>query len=145
MMINSFTGEHAFLSNFYPSPIVYRGKEYPTAEHLYQALKTPKLKLRERIRKAPTPAKAKRLGRMVVMRGNWETAKDNMMFMVVRMKFTQNAELGEKLKVTQDTLVEGNSWHDNYWGCCVCHKCDAKFIVGKNKLGQTLMAVREAL
>ena len=30
---NSFRDEYSFLSNFYPSPVTYRGVVFPTAEH----------------------------------------------------------------------------------------------------------------
>lgn len=38
--IDRFSGPHRFLSNFYPSPIIYDGVAYPTVEHAYQAQKT---------------------------------------------------------------------------------------------------------
>lgn len=38
--INSFSGSHAFLSNFESAPIFYDGLSYPTVEHAYQAAKT---------------------------------------------------------------------------------------------------------
>lgn len=53
------------LSNFYPAPIEFLQKTYPTSEHLYQALKylTPNSALSneyaEVIREASTPYKAK--------------------------------------------------------------------------------------
>lgn len=37
-------------------------------------------------------------------------------------------------------IVEGNYWHDNYWGNCTCDKC--KNIEGQNKLGKILMKIR---
>ena len=53
-------------------------------------------------------------------------------------KFTQNEELKEKLLATEnEELVEGNTWHDTYWG--VCNRR------GKNKLGKILMRIREEL
>ena len=40
-------------------------------------------------------------------------------------------------------LIEGNYWHDNYWGNCLCPKC--KEIEGQNQLGKILMKVRSTL
>ncbi len=40
MKINSFTGEHGFLSNFHPSLMEWEGISYPTAEHAFQAAKS---------------------------------------------------------------------------------------------------------
>ena len=62
-MINRFKDEYEFLSNFYPSPIYdNNGKEYPTVEHYFQAMKTLDSKKRELIRLAESPRKAKRIG-----------------------------------------------------------------------------------
>jgi hypothetical protein len=53
-------------------------------------------------------------------------------------------ELREWLVATYPIpLVEGNYWHDNYWGDCSCNKCQAT--PGINKLGKMLMDLRERL
>ena len=53
-------------------------------------------------------------------------------------------ELREKLLATKDAeLIEGNWWHDNFWGNCLCSKC--KDIQGKNMLGKLLMKEREQI
>ena len=142
--ITKFKGMFRFLSNFYSSPIRYQDFIYPTAEHLYQALKTKDPDSRTKIRMLPTPGKAKRIGRKVILRENWEDVKDKLMFMVIRLKFLQNSKLEEHLFNTgDDILIEGNYWHDNYWGDCLCSKC--KNIKGRNQLGKTLMKVRKMI
>ena len=75
MMIDRFEGEYAFLSNFYESPIFYKRRLYMTAEHLFQCCKTPNPDEREAIRSAPTPGQAKRLGRKVTLRPDWNQIK----------------------------------------------------------------------
>ena len=35
--ITAFRGEHAFLSNFHPAPVVLDGEIYRSVEHAYQA------------------------------------------------------------------------------------------------------------
>mgnify|MGYP003560200375 CR=1 FL=1 len=74
-MINKFDGPYAFLSNFYHSPIIYEGLEYPTVEHAFQAAKTLKMSERESIAALPTPGAAKRAGRQVSLRKDWEEVK----------------------------------------------------------------------
>lgn len=60
---------------------------------------------------------------------------------LVELKFAL-PELAIQLQVTGDQeLVEGNHWHDNIWGNCVCDRCVN--IVGQNWLGQILMQVRK--
>lgn len=142
--IKRFKDEYRFLSNFYHSPISFKRKEYPTAEHLFQALKTYDKNQQNEIRRARNPAAAKRMGQQVRLRVDWEVAKDRLMFMVVRLKFAQNPELSRALLHTKDDiLIEGNYWHDNYWGDCLCSKC--KHIQGRNQLGRELMRVRRMI
>jgi len=52
--------------------------------------------------------------------------------------------LKKRLKNTEGyELIEGNFWHDCYWGNCSCEKC--KNIEGQNVLGRLLMKVRTAI
>lgn len=143
-MITSFTGEFVFLSNFASSPIVIRGKVWSTVEHVYQAIKTCDKQRREKIRLASTPGKAKRMGRRVECRPDWEEIKQKVMLKSVRLKFKQNPKLAQKLINTGDQiLIEGNRWHDNTWGDCSCGKCG--YVQGKNLLGKILMQVRSEI
>lgn len=136
-MIDNFDGEYAFLSNFYESPMTIQGITYPTNEHFFQAMKTLDLSERKKIASAQTPGQAKRLGRQVKLRWDWESVKEDAMLTGLRYKFS-NPDLKEKLLATgNEELIEGNWWGDQYWGVC-----DG---VGKNKLGKLLMKVREEL
>lgn len=77
------------------------------------------------------------------LRKNWEEVKDNVMEEIIKNKFS-TPELAAKLKSTgKEELIEGNYWHDNYWGNCTCQKCAT--IKGKNKLGKILMKIRSEL
>lgn len=138
MTIDSFRGEYRFLSNFEPSAVALDGWEYPTVEHAYQAAKTLNLDERTEIRDAPSPGKAKVLGRLATMRPDFETTKVAIMSDLVRQKFERHQELRAKLLATEDHhLIEGNTWGDKYWGVCNGR--------GLNYLGRVLMSVREAL
>lgn len=136
--INSFTGQFSFLSNFYETPIAFEGVEWRTVEHAYQAMKTLNMEERERIRQAETPGKAKRLGKTITLRSDWESIKVDVMLDLLRLKFS-NPELKEKLLATGHAqLIEGNTWGDTFWGV------DRKR-GGKNTLGKLLMLVRTEL
>ncbi len=42
---------------------------------------------------------------------------------ILECKFHQNPELSDKLiKTGKSTLIEENTWHDNFWGNCVLSK-----------------------
>lgn len=142
-MIAEFEGKYAFLSNFYHSPITYDGITYPTNEHFFQAMKTLDQEERKAIAAAPTPGKAKRMGRHVALRSDWEEVKVDVMRTGLMLKFT-DGNLASKLIATGDEeLIEGNTWHDNTWGSCMCMKCIN--IPGRNMLGMLLMELRKGL
>jgi ribA/ribD-fused uncharacterized protein len=136
-MIDKFDGPNRYLSNFGPGQIVHDNKVYETAEHLYQALKTLDPEEHEFVRKSPTPGEAKKRGKKITLREDWDQVKDEIMRMILDLKFSQNPELMEKLLATGDQeLIEGNWWGDTYWGVC--------FGSGQNKLGLLLQEVRSA-
>ena len=142
-MIKSFKGQYAFLSNFYESPFSVDGITYPTVEHYFQAQKTLDIDERRKIATASTPGKAKRLGRQVKLRPDWEEVKDEVMKAGLRIKFS-NPVLREKLLNTGDeSLEEGNWWHDNYWGVCYCEKCQDR--IAHNHLGKALIELRDVI
>ena len=137
-MIDSFRGEHRWLSNFYPAEVQYEGVMYPSLEYAFQAAKTLNLAQRRLIRGAPTPGKAKALGRTVRLRPDWEEVKLEIMAELVEDKFTRHPALTQLLLGTgEQEIVEGNVWDDRFWGVC-----DGK---GENHLGRILMAVRDEL
>ena len=136
--IDRFTDDYDFLSNFHFSPIEVDGRVYPTVEHAFQAAKTFDQTQRQAIAEAATPGAAKRRGRRVQLRPDWEQVKVGIMEELVRLKFTTHADLREKLLATGDAeLVEGNNWNDRFWGVCGG--------LGRNELGQILMRIREEL
>ena len=137
-MINSFNGNYRFLSNFFESPVLFEKKVYPTVEHAYQAAKTTDDAAREKICRAKTPGSAKRIGRKVKLRPLWDTIKINIMYNLLKQKFTVHPELYQQLLDTDnEELIEGNTWKDTFWGVCNG--------VGENWLGKLLMKVRKEL
>ena len=130
MVIDSFKG--TFLSNMYGN-----GK----AEIVYQACKASNFKDRQAILNSKSGYEAKKLAKTIQIRNDWKEIRLNVMETVVRIKF-RNPELLKRLKeTTPHELIEGNCWHDNYWGNCTCQKC--KNIEGENNLGKILMKIRE--
>ena len=143
-IINNFDNKYYFLSNFTYAPFKRNGLLWETVEHYFQVMKTTNLQERERIRCVGHPRFAKKLGRKVLLRSDWEDIKYMVMLNGVKSKFEQNPQFATLLKDTFPSyLVEGNTWHDNIWGDCVCPKC--KKINGQNLLGKILMRVREEL
>jgi ribA/ribD-fused uncharacterized protein len=139
-MINCFDGKWAFLSNFYWNEIEFEGITYPTNEHFFQAMKTLNIGERQKIANCLTPGQAKRMGRQVALRPDWEEVKEDIMFLGLCLKFADEQLADWLVETGDEPLEEGTTWHDNEWGNCSCPKC--KNIEGKNKLGKLLMKVR---
>jgi ribA/ribD-fused uncharacterized protein len=136
--IGEFQGKYRFLSNFYPAVVVFEGITYPHVEGAYQSAKTTDMSERRRIAAIADPAEAKRAGRALKYRPDWEQVKFDVMETCVRYKFTHHPELREKLLATGNaTLEEGNNWGDRIWGVV-----DGQ---GENRLGKILMKVRDEL
>lgn len=138
MEIKNFSGEYEFLSNFYSIPVRYE-YFYGSSEAAYQAQKAANLADRLEFRNY-SPQRAKRRARKIPIRADWNEIKIACMRDIVYAKFLQNAELAAKLLATGDNLlVEGNYWHDTFWGV------DDSTGVGENNLGKILMEVRANL
>lgn len=135
--IASFQGEYRFLSNFYPSEVELDGMVYPTIEHAFQAAKTLNLDMRESIRQASTPGKAKRLGRIAPLRADWLGVRLDVKYGLVKQKFSKEPLRTKLLNTGDAELIEGNWWGDTFWGVCMGK--------GENNLGKILMRVREEL
>lgn len=136
MSVAEFQGQYRFLSNFWRVPVELDGEIYPSVEHAYQAAKTVVASEREAIRCTVKSGDAKRAGRKVTLRPDWEQVKDDVMLNLLRQKFAAGI-LRANLLATDGDLVEGNYWGDTYWGVCNGR--------GQNKLGRMLMQVREEL
>ena len=132
-MASNSRGDWAFLSNFYECKIVYEGYMFNNVESAFQAQKCI-----SEVDKfiGVNGSIAKKLGRKVNLRSDWDKVKDDIMYKIVFAKFEQNPELRDKLVNTYPLeLVENNKWNDTYWGVC-----NGK---GKNKLGKILESVRD--
>lgn len=136
-MINNFRGEYNFLSNFYNSPVEYQGITYRNNEAAFQSAKSLNLDIRKTFSNLD-PSQAKRKGRHIALRPDWENVKFDIMYEICKAKFSQNKTLKDKLLNTRNEyLEEGNTWGDKIWGTINGE--------GQNNLGKILMRVREEL
>ena len=135
--IDRFEGEYFFLSNFYESKVTVWGIEFLNAEAAFQSAKLADVS--KRVGFANLNASlSKSKGRLVHLRHDWEIIKEDMMYEVVKEKFTQSEDLRRKLADTGHLeLVEGNWWGDTYWGVSKGR--------GQNRLGIILMKLREEI
>ena len=144
-MINSFKGEYEWLSNFWRILIIYDSIRYASVEHFYQAMKFLERELRILIASQQYPGQAKRKAHELkhLVRPNWKEISLVVMEYGLRCKFG-NHLLAAKLILTHPHyLVEGNKWHDNFFGDCYCQRCVN--IKGQNFLGKLTMKLRQEL
>lgn len=141
-MIRGFNGEHRFLSNFWPAKINYQGFEFPSVEHAYQASKSADPTIWRDFAELNSPGLAKRAGRNLVKREDWDEVKEEHMYLFNVQKYRDNSELRNKLLKTGDVYIEEtNTWGDTFWGVCAV----GDEFVGENKLGIILMLIRDEL
>ena len=130
-----FRGKYQFLSNFYYAPFIVDGIEFPTVEHYFQAAKTFDKGDRQMIAAASSPGLAKRMGRRISLRPDWERVKLTVMKVALRAKFSDPHLRSKLVQTYPEELVEDNTWNDYFWG-----RCNGK---GKNHLGMLLMEIRD--
>lgn len=137
-IIDNFQGEYRFLSNFWNHPVTYENATYPNNEAAFQAAKCAHPAQKKMFETMYNPGEAKRAGRRVQLRPDWEDVKVDIMTEIVRAKFAPGTDLAKKLLDTGDAeLVEGNTWNDRFWGVCRG--------TGRNELGKILMKIRKEL
>lgn len=131
-------------SNLYRRAIQFEGREFPTAEHAYQAGKPIKAPVREWILSAPTPALVAMAAHGLYtwdIAPDWSRTKVDRMRRVLRAKFSQHEDLRKLLLSTGTArLVEAGRADNSVnreWG-----EVNGK---GLNRLGVLLMELREEL
>lgn len=141
--VYGFFGPFRFLSNFHVVQIPYNGLVYPSTEAAYMSGKTHNLLTKKALANTKTtPSEARKIGRMLELREDWDDIRLQVMEEVNTIKYTQDTPesklLREMLLVTKPfVLVEANWWNDTFWGECKG--------VGENNLGKILMKIRESL
>lgn len=138
--IYGFFGEYRFLSNFHicPNLVEFDNMMFKTSEHAFVAAKTTNMTIRNQVQQIDTPSEARKFGRVLDIRPNWDDIKFGVMYQIVKSKFSRNQTLRMKLLETKSLwLEETNTWRDKTWGVC-CNE-------GDNMLGYILMIVRSEL
>ncbi len=133
------TDEHGIFSNFAKTPLMFQGMAWPTAEHLYQALKFDDPDIRENIRVQDTPklAKVKAHAMLEWARKDWEKERQPNMWITLVLKERYSLAFREALERTGDRMIVEATWSDSYWGAVGDYE-----LVGCNLLGRQLVRLR---
>ncbi len=138
IIIDSFTGDFAFLDNSYPCDVLFDGLRYPSAEHAYQASKTDDPNKKLIVANLLDGATARSYGKSrLKITTEFTLVRLSIMRRILEAKFFDNISLAKMLIETMDSVLcypaRGN---DLYWGCRNRGKN------GDNKLGLLLMEIR---
>jgi ribA/ribD-fused uncharacterized protein len=135
-VITQFNGNNRWLSNFTACSVQLDGVTYRSTEAAYQAAKTIVDTERLQFQSMP-PGKAKRAGKTVTMRADWNVIKLSVMEDLTRQKYSTELMKFRLLNTGDVEIQEGNSWGDTFWGICGG--------VGQNNLGKIIMKIRQEL
>mmetsp|Transcript_118576 Transcript_118576/g.221561 ORF Transcript_118576/g.221561 Transcript_118576/m.221561 type:complete len:302 (+) Transcript_118576:89-994(+) len=139
-----FRGGHFFMSNMYMADdlcIEFEGLRYASTEHAFIAAKTLDHMERQDIRDTADPKDAKRAGRQLQLREDWDDMRFEIMPLLLREKFAHPQLAQQLLETGSCPLVEGNLWHDTEWGMAIVDDQ----LQGDNRLGEFLMQIRAEL
>eukprot|EP00029_Vermamoeba_vermiformis_P009754 TRINITY_DN4975_c0_g1_i1.p1 TRINITY_DN4975_c0_g1~~TRINITY_DN4975_c0_g1_i1.p1 ORF type:complete len:209 (-),score=39.41 TRINITY_DN4975_c0_g1_i1:52-678(-) len=136
---NDPTGPYACFSNHYMTSIYIEGKQWPSTEHYFQAMKFTTPAYQDQIRMARTTDEAKQLGyaKRPDFRANWDTSRMSFMRSAQEAKFDLD-QCKQVLISTGSAPLIYRSDTDDYWG-------DGSSRGGQNMLGKLLMEIREDL
>jgi len=130
-------------TNFSSHPVIYKGKKYPTSEHLFQSFKfqNHRPNLAEHIRtcsERPSVAFSEARRFQPEVRPDWKQVNIEKMDETLFYKFTQHADLRAELLGTGDAELIEDSDKDAFWGVGSDRK-------GRNELGKCLERLRTKL
>lgn len=137
MTINRFHGTYAWLSNFWPVPVILDGVTYKSVEHAYQAAKFPVDRRAYFQDPACTAAHAKAMGKAPGKLEGWQDRRDDVMSDLINQKFGQEPYLTQLVETGEQEILEGNVWGDSYWGVALATG------KGENRLGRMIMIKRD--
>lgn len=135
-MIKEFRKEYFFLSNFYETEIVYEGRKFLCSEAAFQASKCKRESTKNSFLHL-LGTEAKKRGREIKKREDWDEIKDEVMYKICKIKFSKPILRAKLLATGNEYIREENYWNDKYWGTVNG--------VGENKLGLILMKIREEI
>ena len=154
-MITQFKGQYEFLDPAYYCLAEFDGAIYNSAEAAFLAAQFDSTYFRSMFRNPVLPIwRARQLAKKLQRRHDWTPALSiEIMRQITLDKFSRTQKLRAALLATCDEqIVAENNWHEQFWGCCICHIRPGKYgrrfsclVPGHNYLGEILMAVRDQL
>ncbi|MBD5477915.1 MAG: NADAR family protein [Lachnospiraceae bacterium] len=146
--------ENGWLSNWYLSPFTVEGVAFSSMEQymMYEkAVTFGDFDMAQKILTEEDVSKVKQYGRQVTNYDDvvWNGIRQIIVYHGLLAKFSQNQELGRKLKETGEAVLAECAVHDKIWGIGLSMQDTNRFNMqkwnGQNLLGFALMQVREQI
>lgn len=135
-------------SNFFFTPITYKGYRFPTTEHAFmweKANRFGQIDIAQKIKEIPHPRGAKALGREIpnFNKEFWDNISYDIMLEVNMIKWRKFISV---LQLTEDKVLVEASPYDKIWGVGLSEKdpriLDDSQWKGENLLGKVIMECR---
>ena len=121
MRKKQFVGKLDYLSNMYPHKMYVQldgvEMEFSCLESAFQACKSED-SLTHQVFQTLNGYEAKRLGRQIPIRGNWKQIRVEVMYQLLKLKFSDPYLVSLLIMTPDDDIVEHNTWNDTFWGVC---------------------------
>lgn len=130
--------EFYVFSNYSSFAIDWKGKMYPTSEHVYHSEKFDDELLKEQLRASRSAHDCQKLAQANEdkCRKDWKEVRVKIMKEILFAKVAQHPYVLKKMLESGDKELVENSWRDSFWGW-------GENKDGENQLGKLWMEVRE--
>lgn len=147
-----FQSELSFLSNFYKAPLYFKNKYFEHSEQAFQwykAICSGYNDIAKQIMMSENPHEVKQLSKEITPSEQWALAEINTLRSITHAKFSQNRNLGERLR-TSPYVNFYECTKDSYWGTgfqlpTSTREIDTSKFEGENNFGIILRDVKAKL
>lgn len=138
--VHIYMDEFYCLSNFAAFRLTWKGVDWDTSEHAYQASKFTDPSVRHRIQFTRSAHAAFKIADAYrhIRRPDWESVRLDVMREIIRAKHEQHQYVKVKLLETGDREIVEDSWRDDFWGT-------GPDGTGQNWLGKLWMELRDEI
>ena len=154
-LITQFKGQYEFLDPAYYCLAEYDDELHNSAEAAFLAAQFDDPYFRSMFRNSALPIwRARELSKKLQRRRDWtpELSLEIMRQITLDKFFRSPIHRSLLLATCDERIIAENNWHEQFWGCCICHIRPGKYgrrfsclVPGHNYLGEILMAVRDQL
>lgn len=135
--------DNDILGNMFLIGVKYDNVLYPSVQNAFEGSKIASIRTRMLYTKlSPIDAFKSNYKHPDRVRNDWYNMQTDIMMSLLQSKFTNPICRQALLDTNDDELIYENNHHDTEWGVCTCGRCNHS---GNNRLGQTLMYIRESL